>query len=115
MEKTIRDIIQGFQNELAKGDLQPDRAAEILTQLAALYGNINDEIRRCDLAYAQVLLNNLETMEKANRAKIKSECSIQFEAKCIARNTKELAEEMMRSLKYLLKAKESEYRAGRYQ
>jgi len=112
---TIRERITSIQNKLAAGDVSPDEASKMMNIIAALYGNINDEIRACDLAYAKILLNFLDTETKANRAKIKAECSKEFENKCVARNIKTLADEILRSLRYFLKTKEQEYRAGRYQ
>lgn len=112
---TIRERISEYQNEILKGDLLPDRAAEILTEISALLGNINDRIKDCDIAYSRVLLKHLETQEKANRAKIVAETSHEYEEKRTARDTKELAIEMMRSLKYFLRGKEDELRAGRFQ
>ncbi len=40
-----------MQREIREtADLQPERAAELLNRLAALLGNINDEIREADAA-----------------------------------------------------------------
>lgn len=108
--KTVRELISDIQVEVGKGDLQPGRAAELLNQLSALLGNCNEEIRVRDLEYSKVLLRWLDIEKKANRAKINAEITPEFQAKQIARNTKELALEMQRSLKYYLKAKEEEYR-----
>ena len=115
MELTIRERISEYQNEILKGDLMPDRAAEILTQISALLGNINDRIKDCDIIYSKVLLKHLETQEKANRAKIVAETSQEYDDKRTARNTKELTIEIMRSLKYFLRSKEEEIRASRFQ
>ena len=108
--RTIRDIIGEIQEEVARGDLLPGRAAELLNHLSALIGNINDEIRRRDVEYSKVLLKWLDIEHKANRAKIQAEITPEFEARQVARNTKELALELIRSLKYFLKAKEDEWR-----
>jgi hypothetical protein len=94
-------------------DLQPGRAAELLTKLTALVGNCNDEIREADHAYAVVLLQFLDANEAANRARIRAETSMPFVRKREARDTKELVIELVRSLKYFLKAKEEEMRLSR--
>jgi hypothetical protein len=94
-------------------DLQPSRAAELLTKLTALLGNCNDEIREADHAYAVVLLQFLDANEAANRARIRAETSMPFVRKREARDTKELVIELVRSLKYFLKAKEEEMRLSR--
>lgn len=107
---TVRDIVKDIQKEIQKGDLLPERAAEILTELSALLGNINDEIRNRDMEYSKVLLKCLESEEKANRAKIKAEISPEYQSKREAKDTKELALEIIGSLKYFLRAKQEEYR-----
>lgn len=111
MAQTVRGLIGDIQREvLQSADLQPDRAAELLTKLTALVGNVNDEIREADAEYAAVLLTHLESEEAANRAKIRAETTPAYQRKREARDTKELAIELSRSLKYYLKAKQDEYR-----
>lgn len=110
---TVRDLIESFRREIRDTDLQPDRAAELLTKLTALVGNCNDEIRVADAEYAAVLLGFLNSEEKANRAKIRAEISPEYQRKRQARDTKELVVEMIGSLKYLLRAKEAEMRLSR--
>lgn len=99
-----------MQAEIRDTELQPDRAAELLTRLTALIGNINDEIRDADMEYAHVLLEALEGEEAASRAKIRAETSPQYGRKREARDTKELTLELIRSLKYFLRAKAEEMR-----
>jgi len=94
-------------------DLQPDRAAELLNRLTALLGNVNDQIREADIAYAGVLLRHLDGEEAANRAKIRAETTPEYQRKREARDTKELAVELCRSLKYYLKSKQEEMRLTR--
>lgn len=113
--QTVRDIITDFRREIRDTDLQPDRAAEILTKLSALLGNCNDEIRLRDVEYSKVLLKWYQIETKANRAKIKAETSPEYEAKCLARNTKEEVEAMIGTLKYFLRGKEDEFRKGKFQ
>lgn len=113
--KTIREIIGDYQSEVARGNLMPERAAEILSELSALLGNIGEEITRTEIAYNKVLMKCYDEESTANRAKIKAGITSEFEQMRIARNTKELCLEMMRSLKYLLKAKSEEFQSGHYQ
>ena len=112
---TIREIISEKQNELAKGNLSPVRAAAMLPETASLIGNLNDELRTREIAYKKVLLECYADEETANRAKIKAETSKEYEDFRIAKDTKELAIEIMRSLKYFLKESEHEYEAARHQ
>ena len=113
-ELTIRGHIRMVQDEVRDtADLQPDRAAELLNRLAALIGNCNDEIRDADCAYADVLLKCLDSDEAASRAKIRAETSPEYRRKREARDTKELAETLIGTLKYFLRSKESEMRLSR--
>ena len=111
---TVRELVRQYQREIQSTDLQPDRAAELLTKLTALIGNVNDEIREADAVYAQHLLACLESEEKANRAKIKAETSTEYARRREARDIKELVIEMIGSIKYFLRAKEEELRLSRH-
>lgn len=111
---TVRGMVRLIQVEVRDtSDLQPDRAAELVTKLSALIGNCNDEIRTADAEYAAVLLALLESEEAANRAKIRAETTPAYARKREARDTKELAVELTRSLKYFLRSKEEEMRLSR--
>jgi hypothetical protein len=113
MEKTIREMITEYQNEILQKNMQPQRAAEILTEISALLGNLNDEITKRDIEYNKVLLNCYDEEKTQNRAKIRAGTTPEYEAMRVARNIKELALELIRSLKYFLKAKEDEFHVGR--
>lgn len=113
---TVRALVRSYQHEILQTpDLLPDRAAELLTKLAALLGNVLDEIREADAQYAAVLLGYLEMETKANRATIRAEISPEYQRKREARDTKELAVELARSLKYFLRAKADELQLARHQ
>lgn len=105
-------MIQEIQEEVRDTDLQPIRAAELLTKLSALMGNCNDAIRKADVEYNHILLKWLETEGKANMARIKAECSPEYLVKRETRDTKELCIEIIRSLKYFMRAKQEEWQAG---
>lgn len=110
-EVTVRGMVRLIQIEVRDTpDLQPDRAAELLNRAAALIGNLNDEIREADMAFATVLLQHLDSTEAANRAKIRAETTPEYRRKREARDTKELCVELVRSLKHYLRAKRDEYR-----
>ena len=113
---TVRGLVREMQIEIRDTpDLLPDRAAECLNRLTALLGNCNEEIRIADAEYAAVLLKHLGSEEAANRAKIRAETTPEYQRKREARDTKELAVELIRSLKYFLKAKADEYQMARHQ
>jgi hypothetical protein len=111
----VRDLIKSMQTEIRDTDLQPDRAADLLTKLTALIGNCNDEIRESDMAYHGVLLKHLDSDEAANRAKIRAQTTPEYLRSREAKDTKELAVELSRSLKYFLKAKSDELQLSRHQ
>lgn len=110
-----RELIKERQVEVRSTDLQPGRAAEILNELSSLVGTINDRIRECDVAYNILLLKSLQSSEKASHAKIQAETTPEYLAKREARDTKEVAIEMIRSLKFFLKAKADELQTSKYQ
>lgn len=112
--KTVTEMVLEIQAEILNNELYPQRAAELLTKLSALMGNILEEIRVRDVEYNKVLLKHLESEEKANRAKIRAEVSPEYEAKRKAQNIRDVTEEMIRSLKYMLRAKEDEYRNSNF-
>jgi hypothetical protein len=108
---TVREWITQIQREIRDTpDLLPDRAAELLNTLTALLGNVNDEIRIADADFARVLLQHLESEDAANRAKIRAETTPEYQRKREARDAKELAVELCRSLKFYLRAKAEEQR-----
>lgn len=109
---TIRGLVAEAQEEIRDTDLSPDRARARLAQLSALLGNCNDEIRKADALYGAVLLDCLNAEKKANRAKVRAECSPEYARRREARDTKELVIELVRSLKYLLRSVEEEMRLG---
>ena len=113
MAATVRDLVRAIQREVRDTDLQPDRAADLLTKLTALIGNIADEQRDADAAYAVVLLRLLESEEAASRAKIRAETTPEYARKREARDMRELAIELIRSLKAYLRTKQDEMRLTR--
>lgn len=104
----IKGLIRGYNEEILNHDLTPSRASDILCEVSSLLGNITDEIKRTEIEYNRVLLKFLEEEPKANRAKIKAECSPEYEAKLNAKNTMLVATQLIGSLKYYLREKESE-------
>lgn len=111
-EPTIRERVESIQKEILKGELNPQRASEMMVELSAIFGNVNTEIRQRDMEYNKILLACYESETKANRAKIRAEISPEYEAKMVARNTKELLVEMVRALKYYQRSFGEEYQTG---
>jgi len=114
MATTVRGMVAEAQAEMRDAELQPERARALLAMLSALIGNCNAELREAEAEYSTVLLRCLDSNEAANRARIRAECSPEYQRKREARDTKELVIELVRSLKYILRSSEEEMRlAGR--
>ena len=112
---TVRGLVRLIQVEVRDTtDLPPNRAVELLTKLSALLGNCNDEIREADAEYAVVLLALLDSEEAASRAKIRAETTPAYQRKREARDTKELAVELARDLKYFVRSKSKELQLSRH-
>ena len=110
---TVRDIVRSIQVEVRHESLTPERASHVLLTLTSLLGNCSEEIRIAEMDYNQRLLQCLETDEAANRAKIRAQTSPEYVRLREAKDTKELAFEMTRSLKYMLRVAEEEMRLSR--
>ena len=110
---TVRELVKQMQVEIRDTAVTPDRCAELLAKLTALIGNVNEEIRQADHDYAVVLLRCLEANEAANRARIRAEITPEYGRRREARDIKELAIEMIRSLKVVLKTHQEEMRLTR--
>ena len=110
-QTSVRELIKGIRDEMRETpDLLPDRAAEMLKDLASLYGNCLDELRHRLMTYNRVKRIAFETELKANRAKILAETDESYEAWLEAKDTKDLCLELIRSLKYYLRNREEELR-----
>lgn len=110
---TVRELVKQIQVEMRDTDIQPTRAAELLVKATALLGSCFEEIRKADHEYAVVLLHHLDTETKANRAKIRAETTPEYHRKREARDTRDLLQEVIGSLKYLLRSAEAEMRLAR--
>ena len=110
---TIRERIAAIQKEVGEDELLPLRASHILLELTSLLGNVNDQIRVCDAAYAEVLLECLRGDEAASRAKIRAETTPQYRQRQEARDTSELVIELIRSLKIFIRQQQEEMRLAR--
>lgn len=113
MGLTVRDMVAEMQREMRSEDLTPEVARGLLTKATSLFGNCLVEVREAEQDYAQVFLKCLESEEAAARAKIRAECTPEYQRKREARDTKELVLEMIRSLKYFLRSLEEEMKLAR--
>lgn len=111
--RTIRSMVKKIQVELRDTDVAPSRARELLIELTALSGNCSTEVRQAEAEYSAVLLKQLDSEEKANRAKIRAQNTPEHLRMREAKDTFVLVVEMIRSLKVVLKSQEEELRMAR--
>ena len=112
---TIRDHIKSISKEIGSEELLPERAAELLVSAASLFGNVLEEIRKRESDYNKVLLIAYDTEQVANRARIKAVNDPSYLLLREAQDAKVLTLEIIRALKYYLKAKSDEYQVSKYQ
>lgn len=110
---SIRDLIEGYRREIRDSDLPPSRAAEILTKLTALMGNVLDEIRDAEMAFNVVLLGYLDSEKAANRAKLRAQTTPEYTRAKQAKDTHTVVVEMIRSLRQVLRTQGDEMRLSR--
>lgn len=107
---TIRDMIREIRAEVRKGGIAPNRAAELLNTLSALYGSSLDEGLRAESEYNDVLLAALKSEEVAAKAKILAAASPQFVRMRETKNAEKECLEMSRALKNYLRNTHEEMR-----
>lgn len=110
---SVRELIEEMRRELRDEDVLPTRAAEILQRLTALLGNVLQEIRESEAVFNGVLLKFLDSDEAANRAKIRAQATPEYARAREAKDTLTVVTELIRSLKVILKALETEMRLSR--
>lgn len=111
---SVRELVKAMQTEIRDTpDLSPSRASELLMKLTALSGNCAAEATAADVAYSMVLLQFLETEEKANRATIKSKGSPEYLRHREAVDTQRLVLELIRTIKVFVRAQSEEMRLTR--
>ena len=112
-ERTVRERIADIHAVQLRGSTTGVEAAQWLSTLGALTGNILAEIREAEIAFNAVYVACLDTEEKANRAKIRAEKSPEWWRLREARDLLKQVEHQMATLKYLLRAHEADAKATR--
>lgn len=110
---SVRDLIEEMRRELRDEDVTPTRATEILQRLTALLGNVLQEIRESEAAFNGVLLAYLDSDEAANRAQIRAKATPEYARAREAKDTLTVLQELIRSLKVILRAQAEEMRLTR--
>lgn len=118
---SIREMVQEIQNEVKAGNVGPRRAAEMLNDLAALMGPINEYLINFQFEHNQMLLIKREELESEERkgsaamAKIYAEAQPSYKNLLAAKALKSEVEALISSLKYYQKSLEAEYQNSKYQ
>jgi hypothetical protein len=112
-ERTVRERIADIHDAQLRGGKTPIEAAEWLVTLGALTGNVLQEIREAEADYTAVYAGFLDTEQKANRAKIRAEMTPEYQRLREAKDTLTLVDTMIGTLKYLLRAHETDAKATR--
>ena len=111
----FKELIGKYAKEVYQSNYTPDRALQILGELASLEGNVIDFANKCELAYNLRLQKCYEAEEKANRAKLMANTSPEYKAYLEAKALLKLVSGLQSSLKYFARAKEEEKRNARFQ
>ena len=109
MEKTIREMITERSEECRKIDeLGPKRASEILVELSSLLSSLNRETTEAHYWLNLKRVELLKEHKTVARAKMVSESLAEWKDWADRVTQGEAVEEMIRSLKYFLRAAERE-------
>ena len=109
--KFCKDTLFEIRRATFKVDeLYPNQAAEYLVQLTSIFGTILDVIREREGIFNNKKLDIFKEEEKANRAKLIAEASPEYISFREAKDMKEEADCLIKSLKYYLRNKEDEYK-----
>lgn len=108
-QPSIRDRVANLQRTML-GEMTPDLARKSLVQLTGLMGLAAEHLRECELAYKRVLVAKLSLFEKANRAKIEAEATVQFADYREAQDVFKSLDQMTMSCKAYLRSLDTEMR-----
>jgi uncharacterized protein (DUF1501 family) len=109
---SVRQMVKQAQADMLKAAMLPEQQREWHSKLTALLGNVQAEIREADALYAAVLLDIMNTEQKANRARIVAETTPAFHRKREAHDTEKFLMEMLRTLRQNMRSLSDEMRMG---
>lgn len=112
-DTTTRQIVTDIQTECRVTEVLPQRAAEMLTTLSAILGNLNQESRTADLAYDVKYLELFRIHDAANRAKLFANVTTEYARKREAKDTQEEAKQLVITLRQILRTHGDEMRLTR--
>lgn len=111
---TVRSMIDRRREILLNiQELTLHETTQIMVELSALIGNVNEEIRRRDDAYIRKLLSILDQPKMSvARAKIEVMDTDEYRELERARGYKEVVIEMIRTLKYRVRSLQDEFESS---
>ena len=109
---SIRERVRSLQGTML-GEMTPALARNSLVQLTGLQGLAAEHLRMCDLAYKRVLAGKLAEFDKANRATIDAETSVQYADYREAKDVHESIKQMIVSCRAYLRSLDEEMRLQR--
>lgn len=112
-EQTIRDRVRVIERAMLQGGLQPAQAREFLSVATALLGWCNREVTEAQIAFNEVLASAKAKEKTASGARIVAENSIEYRRKRYAEDEQANCEEIVRTLKVLVKSLNSEMQLQR--
>ena len=109
-EQTIRDRIRLIERAMLVGGLPPAAVREYLSIATALLGSCNREVVEADLSFNAFLAGCRRQSKTSAEARMEAEDSLQYRRKREAEAEQANCEEMVRTLKTLLRSLDSEMR-----
>lgn len=109
-EQTIRERVRVIERAMLQGGLNGFQVREFLSVATALLGWCGREVVEADLAFKSFLAGCRRTSESAAAAKIEAEDSEQYRRKLEAEAERDNCEEIIRSLKVMLRSLNEEAR-----
>jgi hypothetical protein len=110
---SIRERVRAIEDKLADGTMEPATAREFMMALTGVGGPVADEVRRAEMVYNHVLLAFLSTDEAANRAKIRAQCSPEYNDYKSALDLSKQIQQLIISTRGYLRSLDSEAQLAR--
>lgn len=112
-KKTVQEFIDDIRRE-AMNDIDPERASVLLNRLSALLGSVNDMYINAEMEYNRFYEQMTEKYEKVTEARAKAKASEHYEHMLRMEGLQDVVEQLIRSMKYVIKVKLQEIKEVRY-
>lgn len=109
---TIREYISELNRDIARGSLDGHTAAELLNKAVALFGTVNDKLVQRQMDYNNKLSEMLDAEKSAKKGEVKAQTTEEYQSLLEVKMARETLVEMIRGLKYTLRALEDEYESN---